>query len=557
MLDLDATSQDAYAATYAQLSRVAGIRIMLATYFGGLGDNLSLAVSLPVAGIHVDLVRAPQQLQKILTELPSHKILSLGMIDGRNIWRTDLDAALPIVRHAVVKLSSDNVQVAPSCSLIFSPHDLELETKLDEELRSWLAFARQKLDEIVLLKRALNEGMSAVSQPFAVSRSALESRRTSSRVQNPHVRARMTAVTETMLRRNSDYTVRKAQQAQRLPLPPLPTTTIGSFPQTAEVRAQRSAFNKGTSSPADYDAFLKAEIERAIRLQEAIGLDVLVHGEFERTDMVEYFGAQLTGIAFTQHGWVQSYGSRGVRPPIIYGDVARPAAMTVDWSVYAQLLTNRPVKGMITGPITILEWSFARDDQPHAETCRQLALALRDEVLDLEKAGIRVIQIDEPALREGLPLRRADWAKYLEWAVDCFQLTSSGVRDETQIHTHMCYAEFGDILEAIVRMDADVISIEASRSKLELLDAFSRFNYPNAIGPGVYDIHSPRIPSQEEIETLILRIVEVLGWDQVWINPDCGLKTRNWEEVVPALERMVSAVKRVREILLNELDNRS
>lgn len=551
VLDLDEAAHHAYAAAYDQLSRVKGIQIMLATYFGGLGDNLAVAVGLPVAGLHIDLARAPQQLPTVLAQFPADKMLSLGVINGRNIWRTDLDAAFTTVQRAAATLGTDRLQIAPSCSLMFSPHDLALETELDAELRSWLAFARQKLDEVVQLKRALDEGLDAVTEPFAASRTAIERRRSSSRTQNPQVRARVEAVNDMMFHRQSDYSARKTRQAQQFALPPLPTTTIGSFPQTTEVRAQRTAFNKGTLSLSDYHAFLKTEIERTIRLQEEIGLDVLVHGEFERTDMVEYFGEQLTGIAFTQHGWVQSYGSRGVRPPIIYGDVARPAPMTVDWSVYAQSLTDRPVKGMLTGPVTILEWSFVRDDQPHAATCQQIALAVRDEVLDLENAGIGVIQIDEPALREGLPLRRADWAEYLQWAVDCFRLAASGVRDETQIHTHMCYAEFNDILEAIARMDADVISIEASRSKLELLEAFQRYEYPNSVGPGVYDIHSPRIPTQDEIEALILRTTGVLSLNQIWINPDCGLKTRHWEEVIPALERMVSAAKQAREILLS------
>lgn len=557
VLDLDHPAHEAYTVAYAQLGGVKGIQIMLATYFGCLGDNLSLAVGLPAAGLHIDLVRAPEQLETVLAQLPADKMLSLGVIDGRNIWRTDLDAVLRLIQRAAALIGTERLQIAPSCSLMFSPHDLELETELDAELRSWLAFARQKLDEVVVLKHALDEGMEAVAERFALSRAALESRCRSPRTQNPQVRARMAEVDETLLHRHSDYTVRKARQAQQFALPLLPTTTIGSFPQTAEVRAQRNAFNNGTLSPADYHTFLKAEIERTIRLQEEIGLDVLVHGEFERTDMVEYFGEQLTGIAFTQHGWVQSYGSRGVRPPILYGDVARPAPMTVEWSVYAQSLTDRPVKGMLTGPVTLLEWSFVRDDQPRANTCQQIALAIRDEVVDLEKAGIRIIQIDEPALREGLPLRRIDWADYLHWAVDCFRLAASGVRDETQIHTHMCYAEFNDILEAIAQMDADVISIEASRSKLELLEAFQRYEYPNGIGPGVYDIHSPRIPTQQEIEALILRTVGVLSLNQLWINPDCGLKTRQWAEVVPALERMVSAVKHARETLPggSEVDN--
>lgn len=546
IMDLDDVARAAYVAAYAQLSQIKGINILLATYFGALADNLSLALGLPIAGLHIDLVRAPEQLDNVLAHFPSEKQLSLGMVDGRNVWRTDLDAALTHVERVVVALGKERVQVAPSCSLLFSPHDLALETQLDDDLKSWLAFARQKLDELFLLTHAVNDGAAAVEEAFAASRAAVQSRHQSARTHNPEVRARIAQVKAADLSRTSPYTVRKKLQAQALGLPLLPTTTIGSFPQTAEVRAKRTAFNKGELSPTDYDSFLKAEIERTIRIQEKIGLDVLVHGEFERTDMVEYFGEQLTGIAFTQRGWVQSYGSRGVRPPIIYGDVARPAPMTVSWSAYAQSLTNRPIKGMLTGPITILEWSFVRNDQPRGETCQQIALAIRDEVVDLEAAGIRIIQIDEPALREGLPVRRTDWSAYLHWAVDCFRLAASGVGDETQIHTHMCYAEFNDILDAIARMDADVISIEASRSKLELLEAFQQFAYPNDIGPGVYDIHSPRVPPEEEIKTLLARSAQVLPVTQLWVNPDCGLKTRGWDEVVPALETMVNAARKAR-----------
>lgn len=551
VLDLDAKAHAAYRTVYKQLSEIQGIQIMLATYFGALADNLDLALELPVAGLHIDLVRAPGQLDAVLAKLPAEKILSIGVVDGRNIWRTDLDAALEKVQQAVSKLGQDKVQIAPSCSLMFSPHDLELETELDAELKSWLAFARQKLDELVLLKQAVNEGLEVVAEGFAVSAAAVENRRQSPRTHNPLVRERLAKVDDAMLSRKSAYPARKARQAAHIPLPPLPTTTIGSFPQTAEVRAQRTAFNKGTINQSQYDEFLKAEIERTIHLQEDIGLDVLVHGEFERTDMVEYFGEQLTGIAFTQHGWVQSYGSRGVRPPVVYGDVARPAPMTVAWSAYAQSLTDRPMKGMLTGPVTILQWSFVRDDQPRALTCQQIALALRDEVVDLQNAGIRIIQIDEPALREGLPLRKSDQSSYLQWAVDSFRLTAAGVHDETQIHTHMCYAEFNDILDAIARMDADVISIEASRSKLELLEAFQRYDYPNDIGPGTYDIHSPRVPSESEIEALIVRASSVIKADHLWVNPDCGLKTRGWDEVIPALRHMVEAARRVREILVN------
>ncbi len=546
VMDLDESVRAAYQTAYRSLSRVPGIQIMLATNFGDLADNLPLALSLPVTGLHINLVRAPAQLEPVLAQLPDERILSLGLIDGRNVWRAELDAAFIKVQQAVSSLGPERVQIAPSCSLMFSPHDLALETGLDPELKSWLAYARQKLDELALLKRAVNEGMQAAAGALEASRQAIASRRNSPRTHNPEVRQRLAAIKPSMLRRTSSYMARKAKQSRRLRLPPLPTTTIGSFPQTSEVRAQRAARNRGEITPEAYEAFLKAEIARTIQTQEDIGLDVLVHGEFERSDMVEYFGEQLTGFAFTQRGWVQSYGSRGVRPPIIYGDIARPAPMTVSWSTYAQSLTKKPVKGMLTGPVTILEWSFVRDDQPREETCRQIALAIRDEVMDLERAGIRVIQIDEPAFREGLPLRRKDQEDYLRWAIECFRIASSGVRDETQIHTHMCYAEFNDIIEAIAQMHADVISIEASRSKMELLDTFKQHQYPGDIGPGIYDIHSPNVPSQAEIEALIARAVKVVPMDRLWINPDCGLKTRQWKEVLPALKNVVNAARDVR-----------
>jgi len=549
VMDLDAAARQAYQSAYSHLSHGHDLKIMLATYFGALQDNLTLAAGLPVDGLHIDLVRAPQQLTPVLAALSKQQTLSVGVVDGRNIWRTDLDLTLFPIQQALSAVGSDRLQIAPSCSLMFSPHDLTLEAGLDDELKSWLAFARQKLDEIVLLKRAVTEGVASVADGFAFSRAAIERRRRSPRTHNPQVRAGLAGIDDGLLRRHSAYAARKAQQAVSIPLPPLPTTTIGSFPQTDDVRAQRAAFNKGTITRAQYDDFLKAEIERTVRLQEDIGLDVLVHGEFERTDMVEYFGEQMTGIAFTQHGWVQSYGSRGVRPPIIYGDVARPEPMTVGWSTYAQSLTTRPMKGMLTGPVTILQWSFVRDDQPRSITCQQIGLALRDEVIQLEQVGIRIIQIDEPALREGLPLRKSDHAGYLQWAVDCFRLATAGVGDETQIHTHMCYAEFSDILDAIARMDADVISIEASRSKLELLETFRRYQYPNDIGPGTYDIHSPRVPSVAEIEALIIRATGVIPMAQLWVNPDCGLKTRRWEEAIPALRLMVEAARKARETL--------
>lgn len=546
--DLDETTQAAYRTAYQELSVVSQIRLMLTTYFGGLEENQSLAVNLPTAGLHIDLVRAPDQMKKILAQLPENKTISLGVVNGSNVWRTDLDAAFAQVSQAASVLHSDRVQIAPSCSLLFSPHDLQFETKLDAELVSWLAFARQKIDELVLLKQAVNRGIDTVAEPFSTSRAAIASRRESQRTHNPQVRERAAAVVKSMLQRQHNYPVRKAIQTKTFALPILPTTNIGSFPQTPEVRAQRAARNKGTLPQDAYEAFLKKEIARTIQQQEEIGLDVLVHGEFERSDMVEYFGEQLTGFAFTEHGWVQSYGSRGVRPPIIYGDVSRPAPMTVSWSIFAQSLTKKPVKGMLTGPVTILEWSFVRDEQPREETCQQIALAIRDEVIDLERAGIRVIQIDEPAFREGLPLRRDDQEVYLRWAIDCFKLASSGVRDETQIHTHMCYAEFNEIIEAIGRMDADVISIEASRSKMELLDTFNQYLYPGDIGPGIYDIHSPNVPSQEEIVQLIKKASQVVPLERLWINPDCGLKTRQWQEVIPALEHMVGAVHAFREI---------
>ena len=549
VLDLSARARAAYAQAYARLSAAGpSLKLLLATYFGDPGDNLETALGLPVAGLHLDLTRASHTgrlVQRTLAAVPDARTLSLGLVDGRNVWRTDLDAALGTARAVLESVGPQRVMIGPSCSLLHTPVDLGLETELDEELHSWLAFARQKVDEIALLARALVDE-AAVAAELEARRAALASRRASSRVHDPAVAARMGSVDEAMQRRATAFAQRQAAQQARLRLPPLPTTTIGSFPQTGAVRKTRAAFKAGRLSAAEYDGFLESEIERVVRFQEEVGLDVLVHGEPERTDMVEYFGERLAGVAVTKHGWVQSYGSRCARPPIIYGDVSRPEPMTVRWARYAQSLTDRPVKGMLTGPITILQWSFVRDDQPRRDTAGQIALAIRDEVRDLEAAGIRVIQIDEPALREGLPLRRVEWDAYLEWAVASFRLAAAGVHDETQIHTHMCYAEFNDILEAIARMDADVISIEASRSQMELLEGFARFRYPNQIGPGVYDIHSPRVPSQKSVETLIDYALDVLAADQLWINPDCGLKTRNWDEVRPSLTHMVAAAERQR-----------
>ncbi|WP_445194043.1 5-methyltetrahydropteroyltriglutamate--homocysteine S-methyltransferase [Sphingomonas sp. Tas61C01] len=542
VLDLDDRQRKALTRSYAKLARC-GVKLMLATYFGGLGNNLGFATALPVHGLHVDLVRAPEQLDAVLKAAPASLLLSLGVIDGRNVWRADLDALLD--RLAPIAAARD-VILAPSCSLLHTPVDLLLEKKLDPAVTQWLAFAVQKIEELSILKRALNDGRASVAAEIAASSRAVETRRTSPLIHDAAVAARIAAVSPAMRDRLSDHQVRRTAQATVIDLPPYPTTTIGSFPQTAEVRRARAEHNRGNLDDATYHAFLREETERAIRWQEQVGLDVLVHGEFERNDMVQYFGEQLSGFAFTVGGWVQSYGSRCVRPPILYGDVSRPQPMTVDWWRYAQGLTRRPMKGMLTGPVTILNWSFVRDDQPREASCRQIALAIRDEVLDLEAAGAQAIQIDEAALREGLPLRRRDWQRYLDWAVDCFRLSAAGVGDATQIHTHMCYSEFNDILPSIAAMDTDVISIETARSQMELLEGFARYRYPSAIGPGVYDIHAPRVPSEEEMVTLMRLAGRHLRPEQLWVNPDCGLKTRQWDEVKPAIAAMVAAARTLR-----------
>jgi len=542
-LDLSEAQRAALRRAYEVLAPVAP-RLMLATYFGALLDNTALAAALPVAGLHIDLVRAPGQLEAVLAALTGDKVLSAGVIDGRNIWRADLDAAFALVRRAWDSVGPDRLEIAPASSLLHVPVDLDAETELDAELRQWLAFATQKLGEVAALTRAMQHGPAAAREAFAASAAARAAHRQSARIHRPAVAAR--AAAPLALARRSPFSVRRAAQRARFGLPAFPTTTIGSFPQTGQVREQRAAFKHGRSEAAAYEAFLKAEIEAAVRLQERLGLDVLVHGEFERNDMVEYFGEQLDGFAFTRNGWVQSYGSRCVKPPVIYGDVSRPAPMTVRWSAYAASLTERPMKGMLTGPVTILQWSFVRVDQPRADTCRQIALAIRDEVLDLEAAGIGIIQIDEPALREGLPLRRSDWATYLRWAVDCFRATASGVADTTQIHTHMCYAEFNDIMASIAELDADVISIETSRSHMELLGAFRDFHYPNEIGPGVWDIHSPRVPGSDEMRALLDKAAEGIPAGQLWVNPDCGLKTRGWPEVEAALTNLVATARALR-----------
>lgn len=536
--------REAFGRAYAALNS-GKLKLLLATYFGALKENLPLACSLPVQGIHLDAVNARDEVTALIAACPTDRVVSLGVVNGRNIWKTDLEAVLDWL-EPVARALGDRLWLAPSCSLLHVPVDLASETTLDPEVRSWLAFAVQKLDEVRVIAAALRQGRAAVAADLAANRAALDSRRASSRVNNPVVKAAIARIDPALGQRQSPFPQRAAKQDLRLHLPRFPTTTIGSFPQTAEIRQTRSQFKAGKIDAATYQAAMHGEIERCVREQEVLGLDVLVHGEPERNDMVEYFGEQLDGYVFSQFGWVQSYGSRCVKPPILFGDISRPKAMTVEWISYAASLTDRPMKGMLTGPVTILNWSFVRDDQPRSVSCRQLALAMREEVLDLEKAGIRVIQIDEAALREGLPLRRSQWQDYLDWAVECFRITANGVDDETQIHTHMCYSEFNDIIASIAAMDADVITIETSRSDMELLDAFDDFKYPNQIGPGVYDIHSPNIPSEEHIVDLMKKAAERIPAERLWVNPDCGLKTRQWNEVIPALTNMVSAAKTLR-----------
>ncbi len=549
-LDLPDAWRHAFEPSYWQLARSAP-KLLLATYFSPLAENLRLACQLPVAGLHVDAVRAPDELVGVADWLPSHKVLSVGTVDGRNIWRTDLDAALQKLRPVADKHQGE-LWLAPSCSLLHVPFSLQAETQLDAEVKSWLAFAVEKLDELRVLSTALSQGEAVVDDELHAARTALAARRASPRVHRATVAARIAAAAPGADQRASAFPARQKAQRARLKLPLLPTTTIGSFPQTAEIRAARAAFKRGALDAAHYQQKMEAEIALAVRKQEALGIDVLVHGEAERNDMVEYFGEQLDGFAFTANGWVQSYGSRCVKPPIIYGDVARPAPMTVAWTQYAQSLTTKPMKGMLTGPITILQWSFVRDDQPRATTADQIAWAIRDEVCDLETVGIAIIQIDEPAIREGLPLRRAGWKSYLQRATRAFRIAASGVRNDTQIHTHMCYSEFNDILPAIAAMDADVITIETSRSDMELLQGFGDFRYPNEIGPGVYDIHSPRVPGVQEMAALLEKAAEVVPVEHLWVNPDCGLKTRGWPETEAALRHMVQAAQAVRERLLEE-----
>lgn len=548
-LDLPDAWRAAFEGCYHQL-QVQGQKLLLAVYFGELKDNLSTAINLPVAGLHVDAVRARAELARIVDRLSAHKVLSVGIVDGRNIWRTDLDAALELLEPIKAKLG-ERLWLAPSCSLLHSPYDVEPENSLPEDVKPWFAFAVQKLEELKILQSALKDpGSDVVQKALAKAREIQQARAQSSRVNNPALRKRLQQLSDKDAVRATPFSEREKIQQQAWQFPLLPTTTIGSFPQTPEIRKARANFKKGILNQQEYKSLMRAEIARAIKEQEKLGLDVLVHGEAERNDMVEYFGEQLEGYVFSANGWVQSYGSRCVKPPIIVGDISRPHPMTAEWATFAQSLTQKPVKGMLTGPITMLCWSFVRDDQPRKDTAVQLALAIRDEVQDLEAAGIGIIQIDEPALREGLPLRKSEWPHYLEWATHAFRLASSGVTDRTQIHTHMCYCEFNDIIESISALDADVITIETSRSNMELLNAFEHFAYPNQIGPGVYDIHSPNLPDQTWVEQLIEKAAQKIPARRLWVNPDCGLKTRSWEETRTALEIMVQATRALRKKLV-------
>ncbi|MEZ0181227.1 5-methyltetrahydropteroyltriglutamate--homocysteine S-methyltransferase [Flavobacterium oncorhynchi] len=557
-LNLTDKERNTFTKVYNEINiRFPKLKIILANYFDCFGENLETALALPVDTFHLDLVRCPLQLDDILEsgKLNTNVNLSLGVVDGRNIWKNDFKKSLELIKKATDALGENRILVAPSCSLIHSPCDLDLETNdqtLTPEIKQWLAFAKQKINEIVLLKQfASNEVDTKNSIDFEQNVIANENRKTSKLIHNNEVKNRVAGITASDDKRKSIFAARRKSQIEALNLPLFPTTTIGSFPQTAEVRSWRAKFKKGELTIEQYNDLIEKETEATIRFQEETGIDVLVHGEFERNDMVEYFGEQLAGFTFTKNGWVQSYGSRCVKPPVIYGDVSRPTPMTVKWSKYAQSLTSKWVKGMLTGPVTILQWSFVRNDQPRSETCTQIALAIRDEVVDLEKAGIKIIQIDEPAIREGLPLRKEEWANYLDWAVKAFRISASGVNDDTQIHTHMCYSEFNDIIQNIADMDADVITIECSRSQMELLDAFANFKYPNEIGPGVYDIHSPRVPSSTEMVRLLEKASAVIPVDQLWVNPDCGLKTRHWDETKKALIEMVAAAQEMRAVVEN------
>ncbi|AIN17023.1 5-methyltetrahydropteroyltriglutamate--homocysteine S-methyltransferase [Yersinia rochesterensis] len=542
VLELPQEWLDAYQPAYQALQ--GQVKLLLTTYFDSIGHNLDTIRALPVQGLHVDVVAGQDDITDLNAKLPKEWLLSLGVINGRNVWRADLshwfERLQPLVNSRPLWLGS-------SCSLLHSPIDLSEETRLDAEVKSWFAFALQKCAELALLTQALNAPTEAKLAELAAYSAPIRARRASSRVHNAQVEQRLAAITAQDIERQLPYEARAAAQRKRFNLPAWPTTTIGSFPQTTEIRGLRLDFKQGRLDGKNYRTGISEHIKQAIAEQERLGLDVLVHGEAERNDMVEYFGEHLDGFVFTQNGWVQSYGSRCVKPPVIIGDISRPEAITVEWVKYAQSLTDKPVKGMLTGPVTILCWSFPREDVSRETIAKQIALALRDEVEDLEKAGIGIIQIDEPALREGLPLRRADWQAYLQWAVDAFKLNAAVAQNDTQIHTHMCYCEFNDIMDSIAALDADVITIETSRSDMELLESFEDFAYPNEIGPGVYDIHSPNVPSVEWIEALLRKAAQRIPAERLWVNPDCGLKTRGWPETRQALANMVLAAQRLRE----------
>ncbi|QYJ87950.1 5-methyltetrahydropteroyltriglutamate--homocysteine S-methyltransferase [Shewanella mesophila] len=541
-LELEDDWQAPFADTYQALNDV-DVKLMLATYYGSVAHHQQLISDLDIAGVHIDLVSAPQQLPQFAADLKPEQVLSLGVINGRNVWAAELDNIKQLLAPVVADFSNQ-IWIAPSCSLLHTPVDLDIETELEASLREQLSFAKQKLTELHQLRTLLVEPESVASQ--AIVTRCIERRTARKNAANDQVNARVAALTLADFERQSGFELRQVKQQQRFRLPLLPTTTIGSFPQTPAIRGLRSRWRKGELTDAAYTEQLQAVTRDTISRQQKLGIDVLVHGEAERNDMVEYFGEQLEGVGFTQFGWVQSYGSRCVKPPLIYGDVSRPQAMTLDWATYAQSLTDKPVKGMLTGPVTILHWSFAREDISREQIANQIALAIRDEVVDLQNAGIGIIQIDEPAFREGLPLKASQWQEYLDWAVNAFKLSAAGVEDDTQIHTHMCYSEFNSTIASIAAMDADVITIETSRSNMELLNAFEDFEYPNEIGPGVYDIHSPNIPSVEQMVALIEKAATKIPVRQLWVNPDCGLKTRTWDEVEPALQNMVKATKELR-----------
>ncbi|KAI5809681.1 cobalamin-independent synthase [Peziza echinospora] len=551
VLDLPAKTKAAFKPAYERFAALGSKipKLVLATYFGDIVHNIDVLPSVAsVSTIHIDLVRAPQQLQEVIKAIAPSQSLSVGIVDGRNIWKTNFKNAIETVKSAIKELGADRVIVATSSSLLHTPHTLASEKRLPTEVADWFAFAAEKAKEVAIIAKAVTSGSESVSAELEANAKSLEARRTSTRTNDPAVKERQSKITPDQYERKSKFEVRIAAQQKHLGLPLFPTTTIGSFPQTKEIRLARQKLTKNEINAAEYEDFINKEIELVVREQEAIGLDVLVHGEPERNDMVQYFGERLTGYVFTTHAWVQSYGSRCVRPPIIVGDISRPAPMTVKESKYAQTLTSKPMKGMLTGPITCLRWSFPRDDVHQSVQAEQLALALRDEVVDLEAAGVNVIQVDEPAIREGLPLRAgSERVAYLDWAVKSFRLATTGVEDTTQIHSHFCYSEFQDFFHAITALDADVMSIECSKSDAKLLKVFEDEAYPRHIGPGVYDIHSPRVPSEQEIKDRIAEMLQYLRPNQLWIDPDCGLKTRQWKETREALINMVNAAKYYRE----------